>query len=228
VANVPPFWCWPSYKHLTKAFALGATLVLWWAVLFFGANWVTSLHSFRLRINLDAEEAVPYVPQAVLGYLSIYLLSLITPFVLRTDSELHALGETCMAVTFFAAIAFVLIPAEHTNPHPAGDGAWSVLVMFTKQAALPHNMVPSLHVALTVVFISALASHAGWLGQCLLWIWATVISLSTLLLHQHYLLDVATGFVLGRASIAFIYRKQARGPNTVRFAAVPLFAEKFS
>ena len=45
--------------------------------------------------------------------------------------------------------------------------------------------------------VAAFAPHASRLGAGLLWAWAGAIALSTLLTHQHHLVDVATGWALG-------------------------------
>src|SRR5207237_8516603 len=79
-----PFWGWPGWKHLGRTFLLGTLFGLWFALVFAGANHVTALHAYRVRLHLDAELAMPFVPAAVLGYLSIYTLFWMAPFILRT------------------------------------------------------------------------------------------------------------------------------------------------
>jgi membrane-associated phospholipid phosphatase len=88
-------------------------------------------------------------------------------------------------------------------------GAWEGSVRFFKWLALAHNLVPSLHVALSVVCVAVYARRAGLPGKMLLWLWAGVIAASTLLLHQHYLLDVLTGAALGWAGVRAVYDRWA-------------------
>jgi membrane-associated phospholipid phosphatase len=100
----------------------------------------------------------------------------------------------------------LLVPADNVFPPPPDDmGVWTGLVRSAKWVALEHNLVPSLHVALSVVCIAVYARQARPVGRALLWLWAAVIGLSTLLLHQHYVLDVATGFALGLAGVWLVY-----------------------
>jgi membrane-associated phospholipid phosphatase len=83
-------------------------------------------------------------------------------------------------------------------------------VRFVKWVARPHNLLPSLHVALSVVCVHVYARHAGTAGKALLWLWAGAVAASTLLLHQHYLLDVLSGAALGWAGVRGVYDRWAK------------------
>jgi membrane-associated phospholipid phosphatase len=204
----PPgaFFHWPGWGQFRYVVWLSLAVGAWFAVIFYGAEAVTSLHSYRIRVHLDAELRIPFVPAAVLGYMSLYLPLWMAGFVLRTRLEVRALAVTLAAVILVAGVCFLLLPAENAFPPPPDDmGVWTGLVRFAKLIALEHNLVPSLHVALSVVCLAVYARQAGPAGRALLWLWAAVIALSTLLLHQHYLLDVATGLALGLAGVRLVY-----------------------
>jgi membrane-associated phospholipid phosphatase len=203
----PPFFGWPGWRHLGRSVLLSLAQLAWFVVVFGGADWITANHSFRVRVHLPGELDVPFVPQAVLGYMSIYLLFLAAPFVLRTAREVTALTCTLMAVTGVAGVCFLVLPVDNLFPTPREMGAWTAPVSFAKWLALRYNMLPSLHVALSVCCIAALARRAGLAGRLLLWTWAVVIGWSTILLHQHYLADVIAGFALGSAGYRFGYRR---------------------
>ena len=79
--------------------------------------------------------------------------------------------------------------------------------------ALRHNYLPSLHVAFTVIAASSYASRAHTLGRILLGVWSAAILVSTLLTHQHYLLDVVTGSLLGWLAMRWIYRPMLQLPE---------------
>jgi membrane-associated phospholipid phosphatase len=206
-----PFWHRPGWRHFGYALRLIAVVGLWFGLVYGGADWVTARRSYRVRLHFDAELGVPFVPAAVLLYLSIYLLFFLAPFVLRTRGELRALAVTQAAVILVAGLCFLLFPGELLFP-PAPDlGAWSGLVGFAKRVALDHNLAPSLHVALSVVCVAVYARRAGFAGRALLWLWAAAVGASTLLLHQHYLVDVVTGFALGLAGVRGVYDRLVPG-----------------
>src|SRR5438105_3072176 len=123
----------------------------------------------------------PFVPAAVLGYSSVYLLFAAAPFVLRTRRALGALAAALAAVTLVAGVCFLVVPARPAFPPPAGLGAWAGAVRLAKWVALENNLVPSLHVALGVLCVAVYARHAGWVGRVLLWLWASGIGASALL-----------------------------------------------
>ena len=61
---------------------------------------------------------------------------------------------------------------------------------------LEYNLVPSLHVAMSIVCVDIYSRRAGYFVKSVLWVWGCAIALSTLVTHQHHVLDVITGFVL--------------------------------
>ena len=79
----------------------------------------------------------------------------------------------------------------------AVDTEWAWVKQLTTVVAGRYNLVPSLHVALTVVTVVTLWPHVGRVGKGLFMTWAVALALSTLLTHQHHVLDVASGLLLG-------------------------------
>jgi membrane-associated phospholipid phosphatase len=202
-----PFWSWPDGKHLGCAALLALAMGLWFELIYGGADVLAAQHSHRVRLHLDGELAIPFVPETVLLYLSLYLLFWAAPFVLHSRRELKALTATLAVVTLCAGVCFMFLPAESAFPTPSDMGAWTGPVRFAKGLALRYNYVPSLHVALGVVCVAVFASRAAVVGKVVLWAWALAICASTLLLHQHYLIDVVTGFALGLAGVGWGYRR---------------------
>ena len=114
---------------------------------------------------------------------------------------------TLLVVILVAGVGFLLVPSDLAFPPSVDTGPLEEAVRVSKELALPHNLVPSLHVAMSVTCVAIYALRAGRPGKTLLWGWATAIALSTLLFHQHHLLDVVTGWALGQAAVRFIYER---------------------
>jgi membrane-associated phospholipid phosphatase len=121
-----------------------------------------------------------------------------------SDVELRALAATLFAVILVGGVCFLLLPVELAFPPTPECGPWDGLVRFAKAVALTNNMLPSLHVALSVACAAVCSPYAGALGRMILWSWASVVAVSTLLLHQHYLIDVLTGASLGAAGVRWV------------------------
>jgi membrane-associated phospholipid phosphatase len=203
-----PFVAWPGWGLLGHALLLALAQTLWWVLVYHGGDWLTGLRAHRVRVHLEAELAMPFVPPLILVYVTIGLVFFPAPFVLRSRRELRALALTLAVVTAVAAVGYLLLPAEPAYP-PQDHGAWSGLFAVGRRLALRYNMVPSLHVAMSCVCLAAYAARCGPAGKAALGAWGAAIALSTLLTHQHHLLDVATGMLLAAVARRFVYERWA-------------------
>jgi membrane-associated phospholipid phosphatase len=164
---------------------------------------------------------MPFVPPFILAYLSMDLVFVPAPFILRSRRELEALALTLAAATAVAGVSFLLFPAELAYAR-CDPGPWSAFFGFAREVALSYNLVPSLHVAMSCICLAAYATRCGATGRLLLTTWAAGIALSTLLTHQHHLLDVAAGLALAVTCKRFIYdRWQALPPDERTLLANP-------
>jgi membrane-associated phospholipid phosphatase len=194
------FLAWPGWRFLCFAWLLSAVNGMWFAVVYGGSDWITAHRSTRVQIHLPIELSIPLIPGAVLVYMSIYPLFLAGPFIVRERREFANLIGSLALATLIGAIGFLLIPARAAFP-PAGElGICANLFHFADRLNLDYNMVPSLHVALSVCCISSFSRHSSKLGQKLLWTWSAAIALSTLLTHQHHVVDVVAGWLVGMAA----------------------------
>lgn len=193
----PPFLAWPGWPFLRFAWLLSAINGVWFGFVYGGCDWITAHRSLRVPIHLPIELSIPLIPGAVLAYMSLYLLFLAGPFIVRERREFTALISALALATLVGGMGFLLVPSHAAFAPPGDLGVWTSLFNFADRLNLDYNMVPSLHVALSVCCVAAFARHASRTGRALLWLWATVIALSTLLTHQHHVVDVITGWAVG-------------------------------
>ena len=93
-----------------------------------------------------------------------------------------------------AGAFFLAIPAEPAYPRPSVElGAWLGPFLAADAANLDYNMVPSLHVAFATTFAWLFAIRADGVIRWAIAGWGVAIAVSTLLTHQHHLVDVAAG-----------------------------------
>lgn len=191
------FLAWPGWPFLRFAWLLSAANAAWFAFVYGGSDWLTAQRSLRVPIHLPAELSIPLIPGAVVAYMSIYLLFLAGPFIVRERREFAGLICALALAALIGGIGFLLIPSRAAFAPPGNLGIWAGLFHFADRLNLDYNMVPSLHVALSVCCIAAFARHSSTLGRTLLWTWASAIALSTLFTHQHHVLDVVSGWGAG-------------------------------
>jgi hypothetical protein len=173
---------------------------LWIGVAFFGLyptmNWITSLRAARLHLYVPAELAIPFVPQLIWAYLSMYVLFFL-PLIFVPTARMPSLGKQLIAGSIISAGLFLLLPAElgfaRTVPVAA---PYATLYAGIFGVDHPFNLVPSLHVIYSSSITLACADFARPRARFGLLLWLVVIVASTLLVHQHHLLDVAAALAI--------------------------------
>jgi len=192
----PLGWTWPTNARW-RAYGFWSG---WIAVAFFSVyptlNWITSLRAQRWHLYVPAELSIPFVPEFIWAYLSMFVLFVIPPFLLPA-ARMPALGKQLIAGTVLCGLVFLLLPAElgFARETPATPGYAKIY------AALfgldrPYNLVPSLHVYFSAAIALACAVAARPLTRTLLLVWLGVIVSSTLLTHQHHVVDIVAAFAL--------------------------------
>lgn len=158
----------------------------------------------------DVDRAIPYVPETVWLYLPGYALCLVLfVWTLNTIQKLRAAALAFAATLALAAPVFVLFPAACARP-PATHmpGLTGDLLRFIELIDTPYNTFPSLHIAMaTLAAWIASRNHlrTGWACWMLAFgVWGSVLSLK-----QHWLVDVAGGWVLASAG-AWVWRREMR------------------
>lgn len=176
----------------------------WWGSLvglaFFGVypttNWLASLRNEHYSLFIASELSMSFVPEFVWLYLSMYALFLLPPFLLNPE-ELKRLAKELILATGIAGLAFVVFPARlgfaRTLPE---DELYRTIFEGLFAVDHPFNLVPSLHVVYTTAIGLAVVSHVHFGIRVLLCCWWGAIVSSTVLVHQHHLLDVVTGVAL--------------------------------
>lgn len=210
------FWGWPGWKYLRFAWLVSLAGLVWFMLVYGGADTLTAHRIFRVRVYLDAELGIPFIPEAAIVYMSIYPLFVAAPFILRKRMEFLALAMTLNLAILVAGICFLLFPAQVGFPPPKDFGAFPNLYHFADKLSLTYNLVPSLHVALSTICIAVFAERTTMIWKTLFWLWAAAIAVSTLLIHKHHFLDVATGFLLAWAVLRFFHRRLMHAPVAER------------
>lgn len=171
-------------------------------------NWLTHRREDLLQLYLGAELAIPLVAGTVWVYLSMLVLFCLPIFTLPRE---RARGEALSGILglLTAAAIWLLLPAQLGFERVLPVGYEAIYgVMFALDA--PHNLVPSLHIVFSTLVVLACGQHAPPLARFALWVWLVGIAASTVLTHQHHLLDVVAGLLLAFACRAVVLRWSRR------------------
>jgi len=208
---VPRGWRWPGRDEIGTYSCYFLVIGLLFVVGYGGANWLAAQRAEPLRLYLQAELTVPFIAAMLWPYLSINLLFVLPLFRLQRD-ELRRLGRQMIVTTVIATALFVLMPTALGFPRPATDGDLGAAYQLLYALDLPYNCVPSLHVAYASQVVCALAGPASRALRMALALWLALVVASTILTHQHHLLDVVSGLLLTAAVRAALGRRGFRLP----------------
>lgn len=199
----------PPLSRRLYVFAMWGVLV---GVAFFGVypttNWLTGLRASQYELFIQSELEVPFVPRFIWLYLSMYLLFGLPPFFL-SEEQLKRLGKELIIGTIVSGFVFLILPSHlgFSRVLPADDLYRPIFQgMFSMDK--PYNLVPSLHVVYTASISAALMERGSTGLRAVLGIWAALVMISTVFVHQHHVVDVVSGLFL-----VFLMRALWEGKN---------------
>ena len=158
----------------------------------------------------DLDKLIPFVPEFIWIYHSIIPVFLFTTVVLI---EKRPVFFTAIASIIFASVTMLLFyaffPAFYPRDGHTEASISGFLVEVTRNIDGSNNTFPSGHVtfAWLLVFFIGLSNFAQkhkWIQPTYL-LWAFLISISTLVLKQHFIIDVFSGVIL--ATLCYLLGK---------------------
>ena len=182
----------------------------WFFIAYGFCNWVAAQRTNMGTWYWEWEKRVPFVPELVVPYWSLDLLFIGAFFLPRTRAELRLLGTRILVLVTLSCVCFLLWPLKFDLPRPTPTGWTGPWFRLLHANDLPYNLAPSLHIGLRCLFWITYGRHLrGWLRSATRW-WFILIGASTLLVWQHHLMDVVTGFLMAYAIIALLPDRAAQ------------------
>ena len=180
----------------SKALVVSAGLSILFLIVYGSCNWITARRTNVGTIYFEWEREIPFLPLFILPYMSIDLFFVAAPFLCRTDRELSIFAKRVAAAIIVAGICFLLLPLRFAFPRPHADGWLGALFDWFRGMDAPHNLLPSLHAALTLILLDVYFRHTRGVVRVAIMMWFVLITLSPILTYQHHVIDIAGGFVL--------------------------------
>lgn len=169
-------------------------------------NWFSQARTHFFDVSFAFEDAIPFIPEFIFGYLLVYL-SVLMIYLIVDDMEDWRRGITAfIAATTLAYIFFLAFPVKmETRPEiwqVAGNSLSAAVTRFYYYIDAPYNLFPSLHVTYpTLAFLVAWRNH-----RTMRWVFlamAIAVAVSVVMVKQHYVADVVAGFANAGACFAF-------------------------
>lgn len=154
-------------------------------------------------ITSSLDQKIPFLPEFILVYFGCYLFWAVNYYIIaRQNAEIRSrflLADFYAKIVCF--ICFILFPTTNMRPVLSGDGIWVSLVRLLYQVDAADNLFPSIHCLVSWLSYIGLRSVKGvprWYRLASL-VMAVLVCVSTVVLKQHVLIDVAAGVVLAEA-----------------------------
>jgi membrane-associated phospholipid phosphatase len=177
-----------------------------WVPLYFLTGWIGEQRGPAFDPGLSIDTAWPFVPEAVFVYLLAYVAVLALFAVRRNADFLNYAYLNFIVMNLLAFTLFALIPTMGP-PRTALPADASPILNFMFNLDARWNAFPSLHVANpTLIMLLSFRERGPAPVSLALLVVAISIAVSTLLVRQHYLLDVLGGMALAGMVFTALWR----------------------
>jgi hypothetical protein len=202
-----PFLAWPGMSGLRLTLPLSYLFFKIFYSVYGGASLLAKLRRPHVDFYFPWEMRLPFLPSWTLVYLTVPLLLLLTPFILRTWRSFMPFFLTLTAETLVAGVFFLAVPLAQAYPPRVASGFLGGVFHMADRLNLDYNKLPSLHMAFAVTAAVVFGRRCGWLGRTLFSLWIVAVCASGMLIHEHQLLDLVAGLSLGLAGVATVQRR---------------------
>ena len=168
------------------------------------------------NIDIELDEKIPFIPAFVIPYCFWFVYIIVIPVYLYIK-DINSYKRASLYYVFGCTL-FIVISALYPNilylrPSSIDNtGICNKIVLAIWKSDTPTNVFPSIHVYNSVVATVAMLKSNTKLGKnryirvsCI--VTAILISLSTIFIKQHSLMDVTGGLVLAIIGYRLVYNK---------------------
>ena len=158
-------------------------------------NAALTASSSTLPLETAVDAWLPFIPHFVFAYILYYPWLLLPLRVLQTRESFFRCLGAFVAMQLIAEAVFVLYPSHIVRPVVVGSGLSETLLRSVYGLDVGWNLFPSLHVGHSVLVALVYRRYARR-GVGLVWLGTFLISASTVLIKQHFFVDILAGAAL--------------------------------
>ncbi len=161
------------------------------------SNWLAGTRASVPSIVFEWERAIPFLAWTIVPYWSTNLFYAASILFSRTTTDLVVHGKRLLTAQLVAVFFFVITPLKFSWEKPDTSGFFGFMFDALGSFDKPFNQAPSLHVALTVIFIARFAFLLPRAFFLAFLAWSVVVVASVMTTYQHHFIDIPTGALLG-------------------------------
>ncbi len=149
------------------------------------------------QFYFEWELYIPLIPEFVIIYNSIYLTFFLI-FYFFSAVEIATLALKIFISMLLGNLVHFLLPAPLGYVRETVTGPYAPAFEILYAFDLPANTLPSLHITIGyILFISLYNRVRSIYYNGVLLSWFALVCLSVLFTHQHHLMDIVAGLILG-------------------------------
>ena len=165
--------------------------------IYLGTNEIAAQRTSFYQLYFEFEREIPMVPWMIHIYNSFHILLFMNFLIIKDPLKIKAIAISLISSSAIASVFFLLLPAElgfSRTENIQGYEFWYNALHWLDH---PHNLVPSLHITFSALSAYVISTEMGSVFLKLIFLlWFLLICSSIVLVHQHHLTDVVSGFVL--------------------------------
>ena len=167
-------------------------------------NWLALRSGTTRCLAFDWECHLPRISLFVIPYWSIDVLMALVPlFTLRT-TQLRILLLRLAFILVISCVCFLLWPCVCGHPREIPDDWSAPLFRLLHWFDLPYNQAPSLHVSEAIVIAPVYLERLPQRNHGVALLWLACGCAGILFTHQHHLIDLLTGVVIGLLALRIV------------------------
>jgi membrane-associated phospholipid phosphatase len=162
---------------------------------------------YRMFLRSPIDQALPVVPLFVVPYVSLqpFIYASLVIFLLFRTRVFQSAVLSMVATFLVSYLFFAFLQTYVDRPVLSGGDVFTKMVRDVYAGDHPFNDFPSLHVSTSTI----IAIHWWRFSRRFTWpliVWAALIAMSTVMVRQHYVADIAGGLVLAFATSMLFLR----------------------
>ncbi len=178
-----------------------------WAAGYFSISHIIEGHNASTLPKLDLDDRIPFKPEFVFIYLSIYPLFLLPFFFIRNAAFFRVFSWAYITVMVVCYATYLTYPVAMLRPsfEQTSFSTWALQKVYNTDK--PLNCFPSMHVAMSLL-ASLTIMEVHRVRGVLALLLTLLIAVSTLFIKQHYILDVVAGMLLTLLVYSLYFRQR--------------------